>query len=38
MAVETDAPFINRLGGHLVAFYGDLKEEFEAFAALVGYD
>jgi len=38
MAIETDTPFINRLGGHLVAFYGDLKEEFEAFAALVGYD
>jgi len=30
--------FRNRIGGHLVAFYGNLKEEFKDFAKLIGFD
>jgi len=38
MAIKTDIPFKNRIGGHLVAFYGNLKEEFKDFAKLTGFD
>lgn len=38
MAIETDESFDYKLGGHLVAFHGDLKEELERFANLAGYE
>lgn len=32
-------PFRNRIGAaHLVAFYGNLKEEIKDFAKLIGFD
>lgn len=37
MAIETDEPFENLLGGHLVGFYGDLSEQFRAFADAADY-
>jgi L-fucose isomerase-like protein len=38
LAIETDTPFTNRVGGHLVAFFGDLKGEFETFSRLAGFE
>jgi len=38
LAIETEAPFVNRVGGHLVAFFGDLKSDFEAVSRLAGYE
>lgn len=38
MAIETDVPFRNRVGGHLVAFHGNLKEEIKDFAKLTGFE
>ncbi len=38
MAIKTDIPFRNRIGGHIIAFYGNLKEEFRDFAKLTGFD
>jgi len=37
MAIETETPFVNRLGGHLVAFYGDYSSRFKDLARLLGY-
>ncbi|MFW6413806.1 MAG: hypothetical protein ACOCZS_00770 [Verrucomicrobiota bacterium] len=38
MAIETDRPFNYKLGGHLVAFYGDFKQELEKAANLAEYE
>lgn len=38
MAIETDRPFKKIIGGHLVAFYGDLKGEIKDLAKLIGFE
>jgi hypothetical protein len=38
VAIKTEKPFANALGLHLVVFLGDLREGFEDFAALAGYE
>ncbi len=38
IAVETDAPFMNVIGGHHVVFYGDLKEQVHSVAEHLGFE
>jgi hypothetical protein len=38
IAIETNVPFNRRLGGHMVAFYGDIKKEVKNLAELVDFE
>ena len=38
ISIKTDKPFRNEIGGHLVVFYGDYKQEFKDFAKLIGFE
>jgi len=38
ITIKTDVPFENILGGHQVAFYGDLRGEIQDFARLTGFE
>jgi hypothetical protein len=38
IAVKTDVPFKNALGGHQVVFYGDHRAKIKGVAGLIGFD
>ena len=38
IAVKTDIPFKNILGGHQVLFYGDLEEKIKDLAKFIGFE
>ena len=38
MAIKTDVPFKNRVGWHLVVFYGNYRQKFKDFSKLIGFE